>query len=130
MTKATPKLGIIGAGAMGQSIAQVAVQNGIPVVMLDPPTARPMPAVLGCSSASNVSPPRAKRISRRRPGEMVDGASLVCLASCPLLNPPALREAKGGDELAVLVHFIAAFLFRTAESRFTYIVTTAPTSEK
>jgi 3-hydroxybutyryl-CoA dehydrogenase len=38
VTKATPKLGIIGAGAMGQSIAQVAVQNGIPVVMLDPAT--------------------------------------------------------------------------------------------
>ena len=38
VTKATPKLGIIGAGAMGQGNAQVAVQNGIPVVMLDAAT--------------------------------------------------------------------------------------------
>jgi 3-hydroxyacyl-CoA dehydrogenase, NAD binding domain len=105
VTKTTPKLRIIGAGAMGHSIAQVAVQNGIPVVMLDPPTGAADAGRVRCSSASNVSPPRAKRISRRIPGKMVDGASLVCLASCPLLNPPALREAKGGDELAVLVHF-------------------------
>jgi 3-hydroxybutyryl-CoA dehydrogenase len=38
VTKATPKLRITGAGAMGQGIAQVAVQNGIPVDMLDAAT--------------------------------------------------------------------------------------------
>ena len=39
MTKATPKLGIIRARARwGQGIAQVAVQNGISVIMLDAAT--------------------------------------------------------------------------------------------
>ena len=77
-------------------------------------------------------PPRAKRISRCDvdQGEMVDGASLVCLASCPFRKPPACGKtpaapAGRGQGMSIWRADIAVFLFPTAESRVTYIVTPA-----